>query len=132
MVGVVELDVADERLRRDVLEHVVEQLHRRDERVELVRGLEALRCEPGGRALEHAAQFDRVGYVGAGERAHDEAATGERLEQSLVRERREREAQRRPRDAESLRELDLGDALARGERAVEDELAQAQLGLHRL
>ena len=47
-------------------------------------------------------------------------------------ERREREAQRRPRDAESLRELDLGDALARGERAVEDELSQAQLGLHSL
>ena len=70
--------------------------------------------------------------VGAGERAHDEAAAGERLEQPLVRERREREAQRRPRDAEPLRELDLGNALARGERAVEDELAQAQLGLHRL
>ena len=33
---VVELDVEDERFRRDVLEHVVELLHRRDERVELV------------------------------------------------------------------------------------------------
>ena len=60
VVGVVELDVADERLRRDVLEHVVELAHRGDERLELVRRLEALCREPGGRALEHAAQLDPV------------------------------------------------------------------------
>ena len=55
MKGVVELDVEDERFRGDVLDHVVELFHRLDQRVELVRGLEALGCEPGGRALEHTA-----------------------------------------------------------------------------
>ena len=132
VVDVVELDVANEQLWRDVLEDLVQLLDRRDERVELLEGLEALCREQGCRALERTAQFDRVGYVGAGERAHNEATAGERLQQPFVSERREREAERRPRDAESLRELDLGDALPRSERAVENELAQAQLGLHRL
>jgi hypothetical protein len=115
----------------DLLHHLVERGGRLLERRELAGRLEALCGEARRRPLEHAAELDRVGDVGERERADDEAAAGEALEQPLVGERRQREAERRARDAEPLRELDLGQAFAGAEPASEDELPEAERRLRR-
>ena len=99
---------------------------------QLGRGLEPLGGEPRGRSLEDAPQLDRIGDVVQREGAHDEPAAGERPEQPLVGERRERQPERCARDAEPLGEIDLGDALVRRQLAREDELAQAERRLGRL
>src|SRR4051794_10761990 len=126
--ALVELDVALERRRgRTVGAH--DRVEPRDaavERLEVVWVVEALGGQPGGRALEHAAQVDRVGRLLARERPHDEPAARRRLDEPLVLEAREGEAQRRPRDAELIRERDLREPLAAAQLAVEHELAQAQ------
>src|ERR687885_1135361 len=100
--ALVELDVTLERGRRGAV--------RTDHRVELgdaaVKGLErvgvveALGRQPGGGALEHAAQVDRVGGLLARERADDEPAAPGGLHEALVLEARERQPQRGARHAE--------------------------------
>jgi hypothetical protein len=132
VVGVVQVDVPDERLRREVLHDLVELLGQFLERLELLHRLEALGGKPCGGALEHAAQLDRVADVGEREGADDEAAAVERLEQALVRKGGQREAQRRPRDAEPLGQRDLRDPLARAELALEHELPHAERRLGHL
>ena len=92
----------------------------------------ALGGEAGGRALEHAAQLDRVADVRLRELAHDVAAALEAAQQPLVLELGEREPQRRPRDAEPLDQRQLRHPLAGRELAVEDQLAQAQERPHDL
>src|SRR4051812_2511687 len=126
--ALVELDVALERGggRTVGTDDRVELGDAAVQRLELVRVLEALGREPRGRPLEHAAQVDRVGRLLARERAHDEAAARRRLDEPLVLEAGEREAQWRARDAELRRERDLRQPLAGAELAVEHELAQAQ------
>ena len=69
---------------------------------------------------------------GPRERADDEAAAAERLQQPLVGEGRERDAKRRSRYAEPLRERHLRHAVAGGELAFEDELSHPQRCLHSL
>ena len=88
MEYVVELDVADERLRRELVQDQLEVRHGVDERLELIDRLEALRREPGCGALEHPTQLDRVRHVPEGEGPDNEAAPRERLEQALVSEGR--------------------------------------------
>ena len=132
VVGVVELDVPDQRLRRQLGHDAVELFGGGDQHVELLVCAQALRREPGGGALEDAAQLDRVGDVRAGERADHEAAAAQRLEQALVRQRPERDPERRPRDPEPLGQRDLGDALAGAQLTLEDELPHPQRGLRGL
>ncbi len=102
------------------------------QRLELVLRLEPLRREARSRALEHSAKLDRVVDVGTRELAHHEAAAGERLEEPFVLERHERDPERCPRDAELLDETKLGNALARLEHSVEQELAEPERRLRRL
>src|SRR3954447_26171387 len=126
--ALVELDVALERGRGRTVraDDRVELGDAAVQRLELVRLVQALGGQPRGGALEHAAQVDRVGGLLARERAHDEAAARRRLDEPLVLETREREAQRRTLDAELRRERDLRQPLAAAQLAVEHELAQAQ------
>ena len=102
------------------------------QRLELVVRLEALRRQARGRALEHATELDRVVDVGARELAHHEAAARERLEKPFVLERHEGDPERRPRDAELLDQTELGNALARLESPIEQELAEPERRLRRL
>ena len=102
------------------------------QRLELVLRLETLRRQARGRALEHPAELDRVVDVGARELAHDEAAARERLEKPFVLERHEGDPERRPGDAELLDEAKLGNALARLEGSLEQELAEPERRLRRL
>ena len=100
-----------------------------------MRLLEPLGRHPRGDALERAAHVDRVGDVVERERADREAAAGEPRQQALVLELGEREPQRRARDADALRQGDLGDPPAGRELALEDQLAQLEhraqtLGAH--
>ena len=100
--------------------------------LELVVRLQPLRREARSRALEHAAQLDRVVDVAPGELAHHEAAAGERLEDAFVLERHECDPERRPRDPELLDQAKLGDALARLERSVEQKLTKAERRLRNM
>ena len=88
--------------------------------LELRLRLEPLRSQPCRSPLQHAPELDCIVDVGARELAHDEAPARKRLEQPLVLERHQGDAERCPRDAELLHEPELGDALARLEGAVEE------------
>ncbi len=90
------------------------------QRLELLLRLEPLRSEPCRSPLQHAPELDRIVDVRARELAHDEAPARQRLEQPLVLERHQGDAERCPRDAELLHEPELGNALARLEGAVEE------------
>src|SRR3954454_18721456 len=126
--ALVELDVALEGRRGRTVraDDRVELGDAAVQRLELVGVVEALGGEPRGGALQDAAQVDRVGGLLARERAHDEAAARRRLDEPLVLEAREREAQGRARDAELRGERDLRQALPAAQLAVEHQLAQAQ------
>ena len=92
----VEAEVLHERLDAPRADDCVQLPAEIAQRLELVIRLETLRREPRGRALEHAAELDRVVDVGPGELAHDEAAAGKRLEEPLVLERHECDPERCP------------------------------------
>ena len=77
------------------------------QRLELLLRLQTLRRETRSRALEHAAELDRIVDVGTGELPHDEAAAGERLEEPFVLERHESDPERCTRNAELLDETEL-------------------------
>ena len=66
------------------------------------------------------------------EGAHRESATGKRFDEPLVLEAGQGEPERHPRDADSLDERQLGEALAERDVAVEDQLPEGQRGLDRL
>ena len=104
----------------------------RAQRADLAAGRAALGGEARSRALEHAAQLDRVAHVGLGERAHRVATAREVSQQALVLERGQRQAQRRARHAETLHERQLAHPLARLELAAEDQFAQPQQRPHHL
>src|SRR4051794_18066939 len=83
--ALVELDVTLERGRGRAV-RADDRVELRDaavQRLELVRVVEALGRQARGGALEDAAQLDRVGGLLARERAHDEAASGRRLDEPL-------------------------------------------------
>src|SRR3954466_9285556 len=126
--ALVELDVALERGRGRAVraDDRVELGDAAVQRLELVRVAEPRARQPRGGALEHPAQVDRVGRLLTRERAHDEAAARRRLDEPLVLEAREREAQRRARDGALRGERDLRQPLAAAQLSVEHELAQAQ------
>ena len=128
----VDVHVAHERvvvgLVDDLLHLVVARAHRR----EGLAAHAALGREAGRRALEHPAHLDRVVDVGPSEAADSVAAAGQELQQSLVLEGGERQAQRRAGHAETLDERQLRHARPGRELAVEDELPQAQQRSQRL
>src|SRR5689334_3553726 len=127
MEALVQLHVAEEGLL--VLGRVHLHVHALDQRAhrgELTAGHAPLGGEANGRALEHAAQLDRVADVLVLELADRVAATGEQLEQSLMLQRRERETQRSARHAEALDERELRHPRARGELAAENQLPKSQ------
>ena len=82
--------------------------------------------EAGGRPLQHATQLDRIDDLTRGEGPDDVSTRGQRLQQALVLERRQRQPQRRARDPDPFHERQLGHPLARLELAAEDLLAKRQ------
>jgi hypothetical protein len=126
--ALVQLDVVDERVDPTVgvVHHGLHLLLALAHPAEQPAPDAALRGQPRGGALEHAAQLDRVVDVTAREGAHAVAAAFTRREQPFVLEARERQPQRRARHAEPLDERELGHALAGRELAVEDQLAQRE------
>ena len=84
----------------------------------------ALGDEAPGQAFQHAAHVDGIDHLAHGECAHHIAARAGERQQALLRQRRQRLANRRARHAETLGDVDLGDALAGHELAAQDHLAQ--------
>ncbi len=127
--GVEQLVEGDVALERLVVGQVHERLDRFVDRAQRakVRGRRApLGGEPRGRALEDAAQFDRVPDVGPGELAHHVAAAGKHAQQAFVLERGQRQAQRGARHSDPLDQAELGHPLAGLELTGQDLLAQAE------
>ena len=122
----VERDVALERLVVGAADERLDRLVDRAQRPQVTPAGAALGGEAGGRALEHAADLDRVADVGASELADHIAAGGERPQQALVLERGECEAQRGARDAQALDQPQLGHAVTGLELAAQDLLAQTE------
>ena len=130
----VQLDVAGEAVdRQSALE---------DERVEAGQAVlkvvevgsryAAFGREPGGQALERAADLDRRMDVALVEGADDEAAGGKRLQQAFLLQTDQRRADRRSGDAEPFDQKELRHPLAGLDLAAEDELAQLQQRVHGL
>jgi hypothetical protein len=128
----VEAEVLHERLHARAVDDGIELATDIAERIEVAVGVQALGREPCGGAFEHAPQLDRVVDVRASELADDEPTAGHCLEEPFVLEGHECDAQRRSRDAQLLDEAKLRHALARLERAAQQELAQPERRLRRL
>ena len=82
----VETEVLEERLDARRASDVVERPTASAQSRELVIRLQPLGREARSRALEHAAELDRVVDVGPGELVNHEAAAGERLEEPFALE----------------------------------------------
>ena len=88
-----------------------------------------LRREPDGEAFEGSADLDGLEDLPLGEGPYGEAARRDGLQQALLLQPDEGQAQGRARDAEALDHLQLGDALAGAQLAAQHEFAQGELRL---
>ena len=124
--ALVEVHESLERLVVGPVDHLSDRVADLAQRGYVVGHGSALGGEPGRGALEHAAKLDRVTDVGLGELAHDVPAGAQAEQQALVLERRQRQAQRRPRHAQSLHQPQLRHTLPRRKLTAQDQLAQTQ------
>ncbi len=130
----IQRDIGRERIHRDrvACDQLVQLGEALLERFEIARGYPALGGEPGGEPLKYAAQFDGVEDVALAECLHHEAAGRNGFEQAFFLEPDQRHAHRRARDAGGLDRLQFRDSFARPQPARKDQVAQRQLGAHRL
>ncbi len=124
--AVVEKQVLLERLVVGLVDELGDLLVDRRQRPQVAALGPALGGEARRGALEDAAQLDGIADVVLGELADRVAAAGQFEQEPLVLELGQREAQRRPRDAEAVDQRQLRHPRSGRKLAAQDELAQAQ------